>query len=309
MEEELNVPILRDVENDNDDVHTNVVEKKEKSEEYMSQIRTLLILIFLTVGDGVLVVILFDKYTDRYSQYLNQGTAGVYCIVSTMIIMSRLFRGEKDFGSTRYWILITIGLLNGTANFFMATSQPHTPGITQSLLNQLSIPLVLVLSWIFVGKSSSKVAIGGASLIILGTMISAFRPGGTDGDCGANSCYAISSVLFAVAQLFLAGERVFEEHTFQNSKTDVLYMFCWTLWTQFLLGFALYPAQTVEPFGNLVLDEIPRVILDGIRCNFGSGPSEGYVEGGPSCGFFSSFIFFAYCAVDFACYAYVVFGV
>lgn len=80
-------------------------------------------------------------------------------------------------------------------------------------------------------------------------------------------------------------------------------MFCWTLWTQFLLGFALYPAQTVEPFGDLVLHEIPRVIWDGMRCNFGLGPSE-YVENGPSCGFFSSFIFFAYCAVDFCCYAY-----
>ena len=140
-----------------------------------------------------------------------------------------------------------------------------------------------------------------------GTLVSALRPGGFDGDCGTNKCYTISSVLFAVAQIFLAGERVFEEHTFERYKTDVIYMFCWTLWTQFLLGFALYPAQTVEPFGDLVLDEIPRVILDGIRCNFGSGPSEGYVEDGPSCGFFSLFIFFAYCTVDFACYAYGLF--
>ena len=66
--EELNVPILRDIENDNND------DVKKKSEYTMGQIKTLLILIFLTVADGVLVVILFDKYTDRYSQYLNQGT-------------------------------------------------------------------------------------------------------------------------------------------------------------------------------------------------------------------------------------------
>ena len=57
----MDEPILSDIENDDDGV-TNVEKKEKKSEEYMSQIRTLLILIFLTVGDGVLVVILFDKY-------------------------------------------------------------------------------------------------------------------------------------------------------------------------------------------------------------------------------------------------------
>ena len=42
----MDVAILSDIENDDDGV-TNVEKKEKKSEEYMSQIRTLLILIFL----------------------------------------------------------------------------------------------------------------------------------------------------------------------------------------------------------------------------------------------------------------------
>ena len=186
MDDDLHVPILSHQDEKNE------INGDEKEVKMMADLRTLLVLICLTVADGVLVVILFDKYTDRYSQYLNQGTAGVYCIVSTTIILGRMFLGDKkpDFGNTRNWVLISIGLLNGkiffgllynttttttsttgTANFFMATSQAHTPGITQSLLYQLTIPLVLALSWLFVGKLCSKIAIAGASLIILGTYI------------------------------------------------------------------------------------------------------------------------------------------
>jgi len=269
-------------------------------------------LIFLTVADGVLVVVLFDKYGDRYSQYINQGTAAVYCVVSMSMILGRKFllkrHVEENVSDAKSddapaWVLIFIGILNGSANFFMATSQPHTPGLTQSLLNQLTIPIVLVLSAIFLKKRSSLTGLFAATLIVIGTAVSAFRPGGSDQNCGDNTCYVISSLLFALAQLFLGGERVFEEHTFDKNNTDVLNMFAITLLTQFLLGFALYPAQTKEPFGDLVLDEIPRVIWDGMRCNVGLGPSES-VEDGPSCGFFSAFIFFAYCAVDFCCYGY-----
>lgn len=287
------------------------------------KIAVFFILIALTVADGVLVVILFDKYTDRYSQYLNQGTAGVYCFWSVCLLcgrwMWRRWRRNGEATNTKapvgslsppttsatapLWVLVTIGLLNGTANFFMATSQPHTPGITQSLLNQLNIPIVLVLCAIFLRKRTSLVAILGSLLIVVGTAISASRPGGGSSSCGSNKCYAVSSLLFAVAQLFLAGERVFEEHTFDSSSTDVLNMFSVTLFTQFFLGFALYPVQTFEPFGDLIFHEIPRVVWDGVRCNVGLGPTEDVAQG-PTCGFFSSFIFFAYCCVDYLTYGF-----
>lgn len=225
------------------------------------------VLIVLTVADGVLVTILFDKYGDRYSQYLNQGTAGVYVVVSTTMVLVRWCwsgkdrtGGKTDKPAVPAWILITIGILNGSGNFFMATSQPHTPGLSQSLLNQLTIPLVLVLSFVCLRKRSSLVGCVGAALIVGGTAISAFRPGGESSSCGENTCYAVSTMLYAVAQIFLSAERVFEEHTFKNRAADVLTMFCWTLWTQFFLGFALYPAQTKEPFGNLEMNEIPNVI-------------------------------------------------
>ena len=36
-------------------------------------------------------------------------------------------------------------LFNGSANFFQAISLPHTPGLTQTILNLLGVPLVALL--------------------------------------------------------------------------------------------------------------------------------------------------------------------
>ena len=47
--------------------------------------------------------------------------------------------------SAPWYVLVGIGLFNGAGNFCMALAQPHTSGLTQTLLNLLGIPLVLLL--------------------------------------------------------------------------------------------------------------------------------------------------------------------
>lgn len=298
----------------------------------------------------------------------------------------------------------------------MAIAQPHTAGLTQSLLALLGIPLVLLISFLFLRKKPSWVAVAGAALIIAGTgtvaavhymhmhmhmimhphahapmhthnhthticvpvdlplppltsgngihslparrsltrflrffishllrlfVVTVPFPFASHTQCSANSSnnclpppppppplssllapafsaarpsspssavvvFWYSVVLFAVGQIFLAGEKVYEEYVFRASNTDVMVMFCWTMWTQFFLGFTLYPLQTFKPFGGLVLDTLPIVIVDGLKCTAGItsnltidvGP--GTVS--PECDWFSTFIFVVYCVIDFTCY-------
>ena len=91
------------------------------------------------------------------------------------------FRGStkaRDSASLRrapWYILVAIGFLNGSANFFMAISLPHTPGLTQTLLNLLGVPLVLILTWLFLRRRPSLVAAIGAALIVAGTASSSLR--------------------------------------------------------------------------------------------------------------------------------------
>ena len=69
-------------------------------------------------------------------------------------------------------------------------------------------------------------------------------------------------------------------------------MFCWTLVTQFLLGWGLYPLQTLPALGGLRLADLPELLRDGCLCTVGHGP----------CGAGHAAIFWAYTCVDFWCY-------
>ena len=300
---------------------------------------TLLVLLF--VADNVLVVVLFDTFGERYAQYINQGTAFVYIVWSSIILLARRFRRPNIYSTPNPptptdtdkktipppWILIGIGLFNGSGNFLMAIAQPHTPGLTQTLLNLLGIPLVLLLSSLFLNKVSTTKEWCGAGLIVLGTCVSGLRtllesdhvPSVTNHTTSTPSsssssssllspssatsspaivAYVGSVLLYASAQLFLSGEKIWEEWSFTTfQKLDPMVMFWYTLVTQFMLGWFLYPLQTLPAFGNITLANIPSVIGNGVLCTFGQ--NTGHTN---PCGPFNAIIFFVYCSVDFWCY-------
>ena len=278
---------------------------------------TLIVLIVLTVADGVLVTILFDEYTEYYAQFVNQGTAFVYvCWAALILLVRRCRRGRRGGGGVDsagdkilrdplltdgggggssskprgrdyapWYFLVLIGVLNGSGNFCMAIGQPHTPGLTQTLLSLLTVPLVMVLAWACLKQRPSAQALAGALLIVVGTAMSGLRVVLGSGAATAQPIDPLwySIALYAFAQIFLSSERVFEEHSFgKYKKLDPMVMFLWTLATQFTIGWALYPLQTVPAFGGIRLDDIPSVIGGGILCAFGQNPANGTSSHGHS---------------------------
>eukprot|EP00760_Papus_ankaliazontas_P025870 PhM_4_TR2901/c0_g1_i1/m.55292 len=330
-----------------DDEHHNFVNVSSHSSLSSCSLRdpkmwfSIAVLVALTVADQVLSAVMFDVYSETYSQFLNQATAAVYGIVSIVIMCgiamckqtesttslspSSLLEDEeagdlitatptnakqqKDKISAKS--LIFIGLINGGGNFCMAVAQPHTPALTQSLLYVLGVPLVLILSRIFLRKRPTVLAAFGAAIIVLGTILSGLRSvlftSAGDGN-GGIEVFWYSVLLFAFGQVFLSAEKVFEEHTFSSqtkkSVSFILTMFCWTVWTQFILGWALYPVQTVEQFGGLSMSDLPSVVRDGLRCTISLPPLG---SNHPSCDTRHSILFFTYCAVDFSTYAFGLF--
>ena len=135
-------------------------------------------LVVITVADVCIGIVLFDKFGTPYAQYLNQATAFVYCIATTSILLGRYviricsrdrhkMIKDSERPTPKWYALIAIGLFNGSGNFCMAIAQAHTPGLTQSLLFLLGIPLVLLISFLFLRKKPSLIAIGGAAIIVV----------------------------------------------------------------------------------------------------------------------------------------------
>uniref|UniRef100_A0A7S3C3Z2 EamA domain-containing protein n=1 Tax=Haptolina ericina TaxID=156174 RepID=A0A7S3C3Z2_9EUKA len=289
-----------------------------------STVLAISLLVALTVGDSVLAVILFDLFDERLSLFVNQGTALVYIVVSLIALVAmrnaallparvvdssqpvidaegNLVGALRPERKVPWYYLVVIGLLNGSANFLQAISQPHTPGLSQTLLPLLGIPLVLVLVWLLFHRRPSLAGALGAALIIGGGAVSALRTvlATSTSDSGSGDSpivvYGWAIALFGSAQVFLAFEKVFEERVFSDfERLNPMVMFCWTLVTQFLLGWALYPLQTFPAFGGISISDLPDVLWDGVRCTVGMTAA--------GCGPIHAIIFWCYCAVDFWCY-------
>lgn len=284
---------------------------------------SLAILVILSVADWDIQYVLFDLWGERYTLFLNQATAAVYIVISFSALLvlhiqqrrSAIVAANDDMPSVLlddtqkrkpapWYILVAIGLLNGSANFFQAISLPHTPGLTQTILNLLGVPLVLLMAMLFLRRRPSLVASAGAALIVAGTAFSSLRsylqPDGSGDEPVVTYWWAI--LFFGVAQLFLAGEKVFEEAAFGRYATLApMVMFCWTLVTQFLLGWAVYPIQTLVPGTNSSLAGLPDLLRDGARCAFGSAGADCYASA-TSKGYPArtpSVVFWVYCLVDF----------
>ncbi|KAL1528290.1 hypothetical protein AB1Y20_009647 [Prymnesium parvum] len=275
----------------------------------------LALLVALTVADAVLAVVLFDLFDERLALFVNQGTAFVYILLSLAILA---FRRSRQTAARRD---ASIALLDGEGNLVgplaqeqkrhgqraapcrgaaprpQAIAQPHTPGLVQTLLTLLGIPLVLCLAWAFLRRTPSLLAAAGALLIIGGAATSSLRslidPHADASAGGPVTVYSYSILIFGGAQVFAAVEKVYEESLFRAcARLHPMVMFCWTLCTQFALGWMLYPLQTLPQFGNLSLAELPAVVHDGVLCTAARG----------GCGADHAIIFWSYCAVDFWCY-------
>lgn len=272
-----------------------------------------LALVLLTVGDSVLGAKLFWVYEPGLANFLNQATGAVYIITSTIHRAALGFwakrSGDVKEYSTKppvpYYMLILIGVLNGTGNFFQAIGQTHVSGTTQTIVMLIGIPLVMLLTAVFLRKRPTKLAAVGAYFIFAGTVVAllpSLIPSYSHGSGGGDAVQVFwySEVIFLLGQVFFASEKVVEEASFNKwSQLDVLRMFQWTMVVQTILYFAYYPIQTFSAFGGLNLSDLPGVIRDGVLCTGAGAPKESDL--GP-CTWKNPVIFFCYCAVDYCCY-------
>jgi len=181
----------------------------------------------------------------------------------------------------------------------------------------------MFLSYLVLQRKPSHVAILGAALILVGTVISATRgnwhwlllvdnSSGSGGGGGVVTFW-YSVALYAFGQVLLAGEKVIEDSVFGSfKKQDTMVMFCVTMWVQFFLYIPLLPTQTIPELGGLHLSEIPEVAWDGMLCSFGvtaTSPSRLNPELHPGlqnpltkCDISNALLFWIYCVVDFSCY-------
>jgi hypothetical protein len=257
------------------------------------------LVLFITV-DSILGIMLFHVWGQRLALFINQSTCFIWLCMSIAVFAitshTRGARGQSCFRpSAPRGSLLIIGLLDGLALFFMSVAQPHTPGLAQTLLKLLSVPLVFALSSCTLGKRPSAVALGAAALVVGGAATSSltklFHRGHSSSPVVT---YSWSVCLFALAMFFFAAKKVYEERTFRrNAELLPIVMVMWTLCIDLALSTSLYPLQVLPAFGGVNLTELPAVIRDGVLCTIGHGDECTPAHAG---------LFWSYSLVDFATY-------
>ena len=298
----------------------------KKSYEYYRSLVfvTVLYVVFLTM-DGVSGGILFQKYEEIYSQYLNQATAFMYMIMSTIhMVFINMLNTKKGLEShyentlkrgaatvqtsptkqTPWYFLVIIGVINGTSNTFLGIGMPNTALLSQSLLGTLSLPVVLILSYIYLNVRGTSEKYFGATLILAGTLLSSLhsiinKPGWCR-QCNWESNLLVLDSIFAFGNVGLGVERVFEDFVFKRYRNlHPMKMFQWTMYTQFILYLFFLPTQHLKIFGGVAFKDIPGVMVDGVKCTFGISSND---IDRPRCDSSNTYLFFAYCFVDFYVY-------
>lgn len=147
----------------------------------------------------------------------------IYMIFTTGGVLPE-FRTGRIFYS--YWVIASLNIFNGLGIMW---ANPYVSGYVQCLLNSFAIPLTMLMSAICFKSRFSLLAIGGVMLIVLGVV---YVGAGQSQATGTGSSL-LWTLVYAAAQLPLAGASVYQEYTFKKSLNMLHYIHYVTLWLMF----------------------------------------------------------------------------
>ena len=163
-----------------------------------------------------------------------------------------------------------MSFLDASGTFLSAMGSVKTPGYLQTILNQTLIPMIMLTSFFALGTRFSPLQISGASLIVIGALVSSFdsllNPSSS---AAASSGYKMSLIFYLCSNLPYALSAVYKEVAFKNQKTDVVYLTQQVSIYQMLIGIAMLPLTSIPGVANeegMSVAEAASTLDDGLLC-------------------------------------------
>jgi hypothetical protein len=165
-----------------------------------------------------------------------------------------------------------MGGLDAIAGLLAAVGGSITAGQVQIVISQANIPLTMVFSRFYLRVNTyvwSQYI--GASIIIIGGLISAMATGADD---APQRFIWYGSLLIFLAVIPGSMSNVYKEDEFKRQEIDVFFLSTYVSVWQMILSFACFPFFALPYFGSIPLYELPANLVDGWRCFMGE-----YVKG------------------------------
>jgi len=166
-------------------------------------------------------------------------------------------------------VLGGISSLDTVSMLLSSMAAPVVAGHVQTLLNQLTLPLLMVFSLIFLAVRYNKYQYLGALLIVGGAVMAAVpNVNSTNKDGRENKAWGL--IVYALSLIPFALSNVYREYVFRDKpRVDIFYLMVWTLAIQFVLGWGCVPILAIPAFGGVPLSEVPDQVTLGYKCLMG----------------------------------------
>eukprot|EP01090_Pellita_catalonica_P023260 TRINITY_DN945_c0_g1_i1.p1 TRINITY_DN945_c0_g1~~TRINITY_DN945_c0_g1_i1.p1 ORF type:complete len:449 (-),score=34.02 TRINITY_DN945_c0_g1_i1:11-1315(-) len=227
-----------------------------------------------------------NHFQTRYSFFVIQFMNILYVILGiAMLLVLYCFSKKRRTRPSKPWtaiamvqgVFFAIAILDSIGTLLQGIGNQYTPGQYQTLLNQLTIPITMVLSYYLLKARFSWWTILGATVIICGVLVTVI-PSSSSG----TSSRWYSMLIYASATLFFSFSFIWKERLFKTKsiklQTETISPYDLTTYVAFYMvfvTFVLYPIQAVPGFGGLPLDNMLPNLRDGANCFLGRNSQPG----------------------------------
>jgi drug/metabolite transporter (DMT)-like permease len=165
--------------------------------------------------------VMYAAYGESRAFFVSQGVNFLYVLYGGIILHYLTKKGEitAEMKAIPHTKFIVMGFLDCLGGFLAAMGANRTPGSLQQLLNQTLIPIIMFLSWIFLGKTSTYLQLIGASVILFGACVVIIPPSSSVSDSveASTSYYdIISCLLYFSSNIPIAFSCIYKEMGFRN---------------------------------------------------------------------------------------------
>lgn len=221
--------------------------------------------------------VMYAAYGESRAFFVSQGVNFLYVLYGGIILHYLTKKGEitEEMRAIPHMKFIVMGFLDCLGGFLAAMGANRTPGSLQQLLNQTLIPIIMFMSWLFLGKTSTYLQLIGATVILFGACV-VILPSSPSQDESENHPFTssydiISYLLYFSSNIPIAFSCIYKEMGFRNLQVHVMYMTQLVSIYQLLWGFVLGVLQMMPGIGSETgysLSEINSSFWSGVLCFF-----------------------------------------
>lgn len=224
-----------------------------------------IILVVITPLDYILYIRWLDGMTN-YKWFASSFIFPLFGILFFYMGVLYLKMRNVEIVTCKQKPLAVMGVLDGIRSLLQSFSAPYLSIIVMTILDKLSLPLLMMFSFCFLHRRYYKSHYLGVFLTIYGVMVS-YIPNFSNGKFSEGW----ATFIFLLGILPGVLSYIYKEKMLGDTNTDIWWMNLWISVWQFLFGLFMFPVMLIPISGSditIKTSDIGSYFNDAFKCQF-----------------------------------------